>query len=308
MVIGWGMFVSAADIELSLIGDTYLNVDTGNYHSSAHLKTYTWPAQRIANVSILQWEMSPIPSGSMISVATLSLFLEDWFGVEPYRVTVHRIINNTPRITHATGFTYDGVNNWTANNCCYNNIPMAQADIGPVIHSLSVSELAGYKSWHVTSILQQWVDDSNTNRGILVNADPAAAVDRYRYFSSMNGYIDRRPLLLVIYTPPPISHRSITLRWRDTSDNESGFYVERRPYPSGSFTRETELGLGTVTWTNVFPEREERCYRVQAFNAAGTSGYSNEVCACRKFTCRDAVTNRPPVVDRPIAPSRPPIP
>src|SRR2546422_5617199 len=55
-----------------------------------------------------------------------------------FRSTVHRIVNKNPDPTRATGYTFDGVNSWTPNTCCYNNVPLAQADISAPVDTKNV--------------------------------------------------------------------------------------------------------------------------------------------------------------------------
>jgi hypothetical protein len=69
---------------------------------------------------------------------------------------------------------------------------------------------------------------------------------------------------------------TVTLRWTDQSTNEDGFYIERAPNGSSSFTRIGQVGANVVTATDA-PARGTYQYRVQAFNNAGTvSSYSNQ--------------------------------
>lgn len=77
----------------------------------------------------------------------------------------------------------------------------------------------------------------------------------------------------------PDSPDGIKLSWIDGAHDEDGFTVERSSGPGQPFVeimslspdttlfRDTDSVLGTTY-----------CYRVRAFNAAGTSEYSNEVC------------------------------
>jgi PKD repeat protein len=73
------------------------------------------------------------------------------------------------------------------------------------------------------------------------------------------------------------SRGTVTLKWTDHSTNEDGFYIERAPNGSSSFTRIGQAGANVVTATDQ-PARGTYQYRVQAFNtASGTvSAYSNQ--------------------------------
>src|SRR2546425_1068602 len=143
--------------------------------------------------------------GSSISSPTLSLTLvaSDAFTDPTYTATVHRIVNKNPDPTRATGYTYDGTNSWTPNTCCYNNIPLAQADISAPVDTKNVDKTPGFKAWDVTSIVQGWSSNPSTNFGPLVNSDPSKLRDRYRTFSSSEDPVaSNRPHLTVVYTAP----------------------------------------------------------------------------------------------------------
>jgi RHS repeat-associated protein len=76
------------------------------------------------------------------------------------------------------------------------------------------------------------------------------------------------------------TNTSVLLGWTDNSANESGFRIERKLGPSGSFS---EIAL-TLANQRVYEDKnltygQEYCYRVRAYNCAGNSPYSNERCA-----------------------------
>src|SRR5205809_7197889 len=92
-----------------------------------------------------------------------------------YTVTVHKIVNKNPVVNSATGYTYDGVNSWTPNGCCYNGVPLAQADIGAPVDTKNVDKTPGFKQWDVTSLARDWLSNPAANFGLLVNSDPSKA-------------------------------------------------------------------------------------------------------------------------------------
>ncbi len=72
----------------------------------------------------------------------------------------------------------------------------------------------------------------------------------------------------------------VNLAWTDSSNNETGFEIERCTGPScSSFNLLTSLPAGSQTHsdTTVVP-LTEYCYRAHAFNVIGASGYSNTSC------------------------------
>src|SRR2546425_766070 len=153
----------------------------------------------------MKFDLTSIPAGSTISSATLSLNLtaSDVTPDPTYTATVHRIVNKNPDLARATGYTYDGTNSWTPNTCCYNNIPLAQADISAPVDTKNVDKTPGFKAWDVTSIVQGWLSNPSTNFGLLVNSDPSKPRDHFRTFSSSEDPVaSNRPYLTVAYTPP----------------------------------------------------------------------------------------------------------
>ncbi len=69
----------------------------------------------------------------------------------------------------------------------------------------------------------------------------------------------------------------LTLTWSDNANNESGYRVERK-IGTGSYSEIVVLPADSTSYTDAgLAGSTTHCYRVRAFNAAGTSGYSNEV-------------------------------
>jgi probable HAF family extracellular repeat protein len=71
---------------------------------------------------------------------------------------------------------------------------------------------------------------------------------------------------------------AVRLTWKDTSSNEVGFRVERASGSQGAFALLSNAGVNATTFTDT-TARAGRTYRyrVQAFNDAGQSGWSNTV-------------------------------
>ena len=238
--------VQTSTAVISPTADGFLNINATNYASSAALNVYTWPDKKIANAIVLKFDLSSIPPGATISSAALNLNLteSDATGDPTYTVTVHKIVNKNPDLTRATGYTYDGANAWTQNTCCYNNIPLAQADIGAPVATKAVDKTPGFKQWDVTSLVQGWLSAPSTNFGLLVNSDPSKLRDRYRTFSSREDPVaSNRPYLTVVYAapapaPPPGEHSAVLSPTGDTYLN-----LDARSYAS-------DTTLNVYTWPN----------------------------------------------------------
>jgi probable HAF family extracellular repeat protein len=75
-----------------------------------------------------------------------------------------------------------------------------------------------------------------------------------------------------------LSGARIRLTWTDASANEQGFRVERASGTAGSFAGIGSVGANVTTFTDTTAKASKLYrYRVQAFNAAGSSGWSNTV-------------------------------
>ena len=78
--------------------------------------------------------------------------------------------------------------------------------------------------------------------------------------------------------------------WMDNSSNEDGFKIERRTGTTQTFTEIAILGTNVTSYNDSgLVDGETYCYRVLAFNAAGSSPYSNEECAAARPDARDVL-------------------
>jgi hypothetical protein len=166
--------------------DTSLNLDAINYSTDALLRTYTWPNYKVANAAVLKFDLSAIPAGAVVTEGVLSLALveSDRLSGSTYTVSAHKLTGRNTDIAQATGYTADGVNSWTPNSCCYNGVPLAQADISAAYDQRAVDKAPGVKTWTITAMVQEWLANPATNFGLLLNSDGSKRRDRYRFFAS----------------------------------------------------------------------------------------------------------------------------
>src|SRR5262249_53333136 len=76
----------------------------------------------------------------------------------------------------------------------------------------------------------------------------------------------------------------LQLTWTDNSNNENGFKIERK-LGTGTFSQIVTVGVNVTTYTDTnLTDGATYCYRLAAFNSAGTSSYSAEACATVKST------------------------
>ena len=202
----WTVSAAASATVTLSPADTTLNINATNYVNDPQLYIYTWPANRIANAIVMKFDLSQIPANAIIQSATLQLSLTsvDNATTDPtYSISLHQIVNRNPDLAHATGYTADGTVPWTPNACCYNNIPLAQADISPARATNAVNRTLGAKTWDALTIVQAWRALPATNYGLLLNSDPTKPADRFRTFASNeNTNSSLRPFLRITYTVP----------------------------------------------------------------------------------------------------------
>jgi hypothetical protein len=74
----------------------------------------------------------------------------------------------------------------------------------------------------------------------------------------------------------PLSPTSVQFTWRDNSNNETQFLIERRPAGVGGFTQIGAVGANVTTYIdNTVVAATAYDYHVRASNSAGASGFSN---------------------------------
>ena len=88
-----------------------------------------------------------------------------------------------------------------------------------------------------------------------------------------------------------VSSTEIRLIWRDNSNNEDGFKIERRLGSTGNWSQIATVGANVVTCNDagLSPETTYQ-YRVRAYSEAGNSDYSNSV----SVTTGEAPPSPPP--------------
>lgn len=95
-------------------------------------------------------------------------------------------------------------------------------------------------------------------------------------------------VLVAVLLGGPAFAASATLTWTDNSTNETGFDIERKTEActgSGPFTPIATVGMNVTTYKDLtVVEGVTYCYRVDAYNPAGKSPYSNTAGLTIPFT------------------------
>jgi hypothetical protein len=173
-----------------------------------------WSSDEIATrYSLLQFDLSFIPHGAIIDTADLLVHMnhsEPWdAGIRLYRVT-------SP---------------WSEDTVTWNSTP----SVGGLYATANVGTAAGWYTWSVTSLVQEWVytPTSYPNHGLMLQGP---TLDHLKEFSTREG--GAPPILQVNYFPP-----SETLVFGMQGDNP--FVVTDVVYSSGS-TPDCLSGSGTL--------------------------------------------------------------
>jgi hypothetical protein len=103
---------------------------------------------------------------------------------------------------------------------------------------------------------------------------------------SMFRYFIRIFFLLTSLTSPGQANAGqLQLGWTDNSNNEDGFTIERKTGTTGIYTQIFTVGADVTSYNDTnLTDGVTYCYRVGAFNSAGTSAYTAEVCAAARST------------------------
>ncbi len=230
--------------------DTFVNVGEGSVNYSTNnlsLNTYTWPINTVANRIVIKWDVSAIPSNATIHSATLSLYMygyEGSGGDDQYDISIHKIINHNPVISACTWNTYDGVNAWTGGS------NGGAQDMAAAEDTNTIDKTAGYKSWTVTNMVQDWVSNPLSNYGMMLDSDSTAASDSNRFFRPTEySNPDQRPELVVTYSvgeEPDTIDPTITI----TSPTSGDTYSTSQSTIDLGGTASDNVGITSVTWVN----------------------------------------------------------
>jgi hypothetical protein len=211
------------------IQDTFININTDHNNTIDQLAVYTWPMNMPANAILMKFDLSEIPEKAKITDAVLTLYQNNAGGDATYDISANRIINFNLVFDSANGFTPNGDHNWTANNHCYNNIPLAQSDIA-VTEDVNILDLSiGYKEWEIPEMVQYWVDNPDNNYGMMLNADYVTSSNSYRFFASTEVEDStQRPSLKIEYTlsidDADIDQDGFSVNDGDCNDNDANIY------------------------------------------------------------------------------------
>ncbi|HNQ77111.1 MAG TPA: DNRLRE domain-containing protein [Acidobacteriota bacterium] len=163
--------------------DSYVNQGSAgtNYGSGATMSVQSRLSQ--AQRTLVMFDLSAIPENSVINSATLELYASS-APTTGLTLNVHKITGS-----------------WTEAGVTWTNQPSFTSTANA---SITGGTSTGWKIWNIASLVQDWVDGTSDNYGLIVKGsvenDKTALT--YIFASKENGTSGNRPILRINYTPP----------------------------------------------------------------------------------------------------------
>jgi len=101
--------------------------------------------------ALVYFDLSELGPGTIVTSATLEMFQLPADGARTYEVATYAILES-----------------WSESKVSWDNMPSVSSAGGPV-HALSLS--AGWKTWDVGALVQNWVDGQIPNNGLVLRGD-----------------------------------------------------------------------------------------------------------------------------------------
>ncbi|MDW7773316.1 MAG: Ig-like domain-containing protein [Desulfobulbaceae bacterium] len=191
------------------LADTHTNVNSDINAALDILSTWSWspaPApHKIVNTIVIKANLSGIPSDAAVLEAKIFLYQTEATGESEYSNSIHMITGKDTRIDQVSGYNAFNGEPWTPvpENTTYNNVPLGLADTGEQEDAILLDSQAGYKSWTITGMVKEWINDPATNYGLLIRGVETPSETGRRFASSENQNAEIRPKLMIRYTSRP---------------------------------------------------------------------------------------------------------
>lgn len=192
--------------------DTTLAFPEGNFHD----QWYMLVGYRNHNNGLIRYDVSSIPPGSRVLCASLSLFGEYWSG-PPFELAVGAFYVKRHWVaSEATWYWATDWVLWQGPGCSGSD------DRAPIPESSFVARAIGV--WYhldVTAVVAGWVNGSLPNYGLALQPLDPEDTDTMHFAASddvaADGSIAQRPILTILYVPPPTPTPTVTPTATDTA-------------------------------------------------------------------------------------------
>jgi hypothetical protein len=174
-----------------------------NYSEEVYLENYVWSGS--ANNMIIKGNFTAIPEAATINSAYLYLYLYDYQmtgGDANLITTIHRITRpGEPVIDELNWQEYKSGSDWTNKNG-------GLSDIAASSYTVSIDKTLGWKKIPITSLIQNWIDGTYDNYGMLLATNQEGNINsndtnRIYYSSDFADNEALRPVIAIDYTVEP---------------------------------------------------------------------------------------------------------
>lgn len=184
---------------VSVVEDTYIvsgSQAEENKSALGYKLLYTWPDNTVTHRGLDRWDVSSIPPGATVVSAKMRFYVPRAGGADnAYTVTIRPVEHVSPVISAATWSTYDGTHQWTE------GADGGASDLGESVDNAALLKDPMFYIIDITSLVQAWIADPSSNRGLWIEPPVVAKADSYRYIASREeGEYDTAPRLYVEYT------------------------------------------------------------------------------------------------------------
>ena len=184
-------------IQLTPVADTYLDAS----NSTTNYGTTTFFSIEGENTrlkrALLKFDLSTLPSNATIVSASLVL-QKVGTDVTANDVSVYRMGTTTPAQnwteTGASWDKYTGSSSWTVSG--------ANSDIFATPYATTSVSANGSYSWTVTSLVNDWVNNSIANNGIMLRANPEQSGNQPLFDFNSKQAASNQPVLVITYSLP----------------------------------------------------------------------------------------------------------
>jgi len=190
------------------LADTYTNVNNDINASAEQISTWSWSSptpHKPANTIIIKTDLSALPNNIQITEAKLYLYQTSAYGEATYNNNIHKITGKTPIIEQVTGYNAYNGEPWTpvAVGTTYTDIPLGLTDIDQAEDTITLDTQPGYRTWLITNMVQDWINDSAENFGLLISGIPTTIQTGRTFAASENQNESIRPKLVIRYIKKP---------------------------------------------------------------------------------------------------------
>jgi hypothetical protein len=187
------------------IAETTTNINDSINEGAEQISTWSWSTiipHQVANTIILKANLSTIPANAYVTEARVYFYQTESIGAIEYKNSIHKITGVNPIIAQVSGYNAQQDIPWAEvpEGTSHNNVPMGLGNIAEAEDTLLLDTSNGYKSWDITAMTQDWINNPDTNFGFLIQGE-ATTVETGRIFAaSENQDSNIRPFIVLRYT------------------------------------------------------------------------------------------------------------